>query len=156
MKRVNSLGKREEAEKKKFSQTNIHNIMKKATLALLAAILCTAAMAQAPEGEPQIPVYPELQKEKSFSMILVPDPQSYTKFAANQPLFELQTAWIAQNIERLNIKAALFTGDMVEQNGKKRLYLHLYPTSIMATRPASNNGWPYRVPSKDWTTACHT
>ena len=118
MKRVNSLGKREEAEKKKFSQTNIHNIMKKATLALLAAILCTAAMAQAPEGEPQIPVYPELQKEKSFSMILVPDPQSYTKFAANQPLFELQTAWIAQNIERLNIKAALFTGDMVEQNGK--------------------------------------
>ena len=48
----------------------------------------------------------------------VPDPQSYTKFAANQPLFDLQTAWIAQNIEPLNIKAALFTGDMVEQTGK--------------------------------------
>ena len=27
MKRVNSSGKREEAEKKKFSQTNIHNII---------------------------------------------------------------------------------------------------------------------------------
>lgn len=86
--------------------------------ALCSLFLLNAAMAQAPEGEPQIPVYPELQKKKSFSMILVPDPQSYTKFAANQPLFELQTAWIAQNIERLNIKAALFTGDMVEQNGK--------------------------------------
>ena len=86
--------------------------------ALCSLFLLNAAMAQAPEGEPQIPVYPELQKEKSFSMILIPDPQGYTKFAANQPLFELQTAWVAQNIERLNIKAALFTGDMVEQNGK--------------------------------------
>lgn len=76
-----------------------------------------SALAQ--KGEPQIPVYPALEDKSSFSMIMVPDPQSYTKFAANQPLFELQTAWIAQNIERLNIKAALFTGDMVEQNGKQ-------------------------------------
>ena len=93
-------------------------------------LICAAAMAQAPKGEPQIPVYPQLQDEKSFSMILVPDPQSYVKFAANQPLFELQTAWIAQNIDRLNIKAALFTGDMVEQNGKL----------ISAGIPNENNG----------------
>lgn len=90
----------------------------------LTALLCTilfagAVMAQGPKGEPQIPVYPTLQDEASFSMILIPDPQSYTKFAANQPLFDLQTAWVAQNIDRLNIKAALFTGDMVEQNGKQ-------------------------------------
>jgi hypothetical protein len=87
-------------------------------------------MAQGPKGEPQIPVYPALQDEASFSMILVPDPQSYTKFAANQPLFDLQTAWIAQNIDRLNIKAALFTGDMVEQNGKV----------ISAPKPNEYNG----------------
>ena len=99
------------------------------TLAILM-LICAAAMAQAPKGEPQIPVYPQLQDEKSFSMILVPDPQSYVKFAANQPLFELQTAWIAQNIDRLNIKAALFTGDMVEQNGKL----------ISAGIPNENNG----------------
>ncbi len=86
---------------------------------LLTALLClNAVFAQSPKGEPGIPVYPTLQDEGSFSMIMVPDPQSYTKFAANQPLFDLQTAWIAQNIKRLNIKAALFTGDMVEQNGK--------------------------------------
>ena len=36
-----------------------------------------------------------LEEPQSFSMIVVPDPQSYIKFAANQPLFELQTAWIA-------------------------------------------------------------
>lgn len=88
--------------------------------ALLVCInICTGwALAQNPKGEPQIPVYPALEEEGSFSMIMVPDPQSYVKFAANQPLFDLQTAWIAQNIQRLNVKAALFTGDMVEQNNK--------------------------------------
>ncbi len=96
--------------------------MKKLLLMACALITTGVALAQSPKGEPVIPVYPTLQEEGSFSMILVPDPQSYTKFAANQPLFDLQTAWIAQNIDRLNIKAALFTGDMVEQNGKQISY----------------------------------
>lgn len=93
--------------------------MKKLLLMACALITTGVALAQSPKGEPVIPVYPTLQEEGSFSMIMVPDPQSYTKFAANQPLFDLQTAWIAQNIDRLNIKAALFTGDMVEHNGKQ-------------------------------------
>ena len=92
--------------------------MKRLTTLILALIMATTLLAQGRKGVPQIPVYPELQEQGSFSMILVPDPQSYTKFAANQPLFDLQTAWIAQNIDLLNIKAALFTGDMVEQTGK--------------------------------------
>ena len=90
-------------------------------IALALMVLCigsASAQTKKYKGEPIIPIYPTLQEEGSFSMILVPDPQSYVKFAANQPLFELQTAWIAQNIEKLNIKSALFTGDMVEQNGK--------------------------------------
>lgn len=86
---------------------------------ICSLLVVCVAVAQGPKGEPQIPVYPTLQQEGSFSMILIPDPQSYTKFAANQPLFDLQTAWIAQNINRLNIKAALFTGDMVEHNNKQ-------------------------------------
>ena len=92
--------------------------MKRLTTLFLALTMATTLLAQGRKGVPQIPVYPELQEQGSFSMILVPDPQSYTKFAANQPLFDLQTAWIAQNIDLLNIKAALFTGDMVEQTGK--------------------------------------
>lgn len=63
------------------------------------------------------PVNANLEDEKSFSMILLPDPQSYIKFAANQPLFDLQIAWIANNIETLHIKNVLCTGDLVEQNG---------------------------------------
>ena len=93
--------------------------MKRLKLLICTILIASATSAQAQKGEPQIPVYPTLQDEGSFSMIMVPDPQSYTKFAANQPLFDLQTAWIAQNINRLNIKAALFTGDMVEQSGKQ-------------------------------------
>lgn len=57
-----------------------------------------------------------LSNESSFSMILLGDPQGYTKYDINQPLFDLCTAWIADNIENLNIKAVLCTGDLVEQN----------------------------------------
>ena len=93
--------------------------MKRVKLLILALLLAATASAQRTTGVPQIPVYPTLEDAGSFTMIMIPDPQSYTKFAANQPLFDLQTAWIAQNIEPLNIKAALFTGDMVEHNGKQ-------------------------------------
>lgn len=90
--------------------------MKRIFTTVFGVILGMQLSAQGPTGEPQIPIYPALRDSGSFTMIMVPDPQSYTKFAANQPLFELQTAWIAQNVERLRVAAALFTGDMVEQN----------------------------------------
>ena len=34
----------------------------------------------------------------------------------SQPLFELKTAWVEDNIDRLNIKAVLCTGDLVQRN----------------------------------------
>lgn len=61
-------------------------------------------------------VAPALSKPDSWSMIVLPDPQTYVKFERNQPLFELMTAWISENIEKLNIKLVLCTGDLVEQN----------------------------------------
>ena len=57
-----------------------------------------------------------LTDPESFSMILMGDPQGYTKYDINQPLFELCTVWCADNIDNLNIKAVLLTGDLVEQN----------------------------------------
>ncbi len=57
-----------------------------------------------------------LTDPNSFSMILLGDPQGYTKYDINQPLFELCTAWIVDNIDNLNIKTVLCTGDIVEQN----------------------------------------
>lgn len=77
---------------------------------LLIACISTALMAQQPVREPA------LTDEKSFSMIVLPDPQVYNKFDRNQPAFELMTAWIADNIGKLNILTTLCTGDLVEQN----------------------------------------
>ncbi|MDR1200184.1 MAG: metallophosphoesterase [Tannerellaceae bacterium] len=57
-----------------------------------------------------------LTDPNSFSMILLGDPQGYTKYDLNQPLFELCMAWISDNIDHLNIKAVLCTGDVIEQN----------------------------------------
>lgn len=93
-------------------------LAKAAPLAAAAIVACYSATAVTRLPDPIIPVNPRPEHDGSFSMVLVPDPQGYNKFSANQPLFALQTAWIAQNIDNLNIKAALVTGDMVEQNGK--------------------------------------
>lgn len=121
----------------------------KPIVTLLALLSTLLAAAQAPHGAPQIPVCPALETEGSFTMIMVPDPQSYTKFAANQPLFELQTAWIVQNIGRLNIRAALFTGDMVEQNNK--LIAAGIPTATTATRRRADSGSRFHGASRGWT-----
>lgn len=57
-----------------------------------------------------------LSDPESFSMILLGDPQSYMKYDVNQPIFDLCTAWIADNVDHLKIKAVLCVGDLVEQN----------------------------------------
>ncbi len=59
---------------------------------------------------------PQLSSPDSWTMIILPDPQTYVKFGRNQPIFELMTAWVSENIDSLNIKMVLCTGDLVEQN----------------------------------------
>ncbi|MBD5225542.1 MAG: serine/threonine protein phosphatase [Bacteroidales bacterium] len=84
--------------------------MKKITLAFLLSLGFLTIYAQDRADQQH------LDNSESFSMILLGDPQGYIKYDINQPLFELQTAWIADNIDNLNIKAVLCTGDLVEQN----------------------------------------
>ena len=84
--------------------------MKKMALLFAATLMHCSLFSQI------YPVRATLEDEKSFSMIVIPDPQSYVKFDANQPLFDLQTAWIANSQKSLNILTALCTGDIVEQN----------------------------------------
>lgn len=84
--------------------------MKKALLTTICLILVFSAGAQK-HADRQSLTDPE-----SFTMVVFGDPQGYTKYGCNQPLFELSTAWIADNAERLNINSVLFTGDLVEQN----------------------------------------
>lgn len=59
---------------------------------------------------------PKLSHPDSWSIIMVPDTQTYVKFERNQGILETMTAWISENIDPLNIKMVLCTGDLVEQN----------------------------------------
>lgn len=61
---------------------------------------------------------PALEQKGSWSLIMVPDLQNYVKWQRNQPLMDLMFAWIADNIDTLNIKFVMQVGDLVENNGK--------------------------------------
>lgn len=60
---------------------------------------------------------PELSSQDSWSMVLVPDTQSYVKFGRNQPVLDLMTSWISEQTDPLNIQLVLQVGDLVEHNG---------------------------------------
>lgn len=59
---------------------------------------------------------PALDQENSWSLVLVPDTQTYVKFGRNQPILDLMTTWINDQIDPLNIKMVLQVGDLVEHN----------------------------------------
>lgn len=61
---------------------------------------------------------PALEQKGSWTMIMVPDLQNYVKWGRNQPLADLMTAWIEENIDTLNIKMVICVGDLVENNEK--------------------------------------
>lgn len=78
---------------------------------LFFAVFATTIFGQQKKYQP-----PVLSDSSSWSVIMLPDPQSYQKFGRNQPIFELMTAWISDNIDKLNIKLVICTGDLVQQN----------------------------------------
>ncbi len=82
----------------------------KKTILLLLILVGLQEMTLAQSGQPK------LENEKSWTMVLLPDPQTYVKFEQNQPLFSLMTRWIKKQKEHLNIELVLCTGDLVEQN----------------------------------------
>ncbi|MBR5175854.1 MAG: metallophosphoesterase [Bacteroidales bacterium] len=63
----------------------------------------------------------DLSDPGASTLILFGDPQGYVKYDINQPIFELTTLWVSDNVEHLNIKAVLCTGDLVEQNENNAL-----------------------------------
>lgn len=73
---------------------------------------------------------PKLSDPDSWTMILLPDPQSYVKFERNQGILELMTGWISEQIDPLNIEMVLCTGDLVEQNEM------LVPDNVNGNQPS--------------------
>ena len=98
-----------------FRQSVIHKIqilMKKKTLLMFCLFVAVVTVANAQNNDGR----KHLSDPESFSMVVFGDVQNYTKKDVNQPIYELCTAWVAANVEPLNIKAVLFTGDLVQQN----------------------------------------
>lgn len=79
---------------------------------ILIAILFVASQISAQEKFDA----PKLSDPNSWTMIILPDPQTYVKFERNQGILELMTGWISEQIDSMNIKMVLCTGDLVEQN----------------------------------------
>ena len=76
-------------------------------------LLCSVAFAASAQQRAD---RQNLTDPQSNTMILLGDPQGYIKYAVNQPIFDLVTAWIADNVDHLNIQGVLCVGDLVEQN----------------------------------------
>lgn len=92
--------------------------MKKTSILVTAAVwawfVCVATtFAQGPAKYAP----PQLTEADAWSLILLPDVQTYNRFGRNQGIGELMTAWIAENLQTLNVKTVLCTGDLVDQNG---------------------------------------
>ena len=74
----------------------------------------SASAQEAATAEPYIK--PALMDEGDWTLVVIPDPQAYSRYARNQGIFELDTAWIAENKNTLNIQEVVCVGDLVESN----------------------------------------
>lgn len=61
-------------------------------------------------------VKPKLSDKNSWTLVLIPDPQTYVKYDRNVGILNLMTSWIRENVDSLNTQFVLCTGDLVEQN----------------------------------------
>ena len=59
---------------------------------------------------------PALTDKDSWTMVVVPDVQGYSKIRRNYGIMEIQNAWIVENIAHLRIQQVLFTGDLTNRN----------------------------------------
>ncbi|SJN47695.1 metallophosphoesterase [Sphingobacterium sp. JB170] len=91
--------------------------MKKITCRI-ALVLCVATtMLSSVYGQTTYSK-PALENKESWSMVMIPDIQNYVKWGRNQPILELMTAWIEENIDTLNIRMVVCVGDLVQNNEK--------------------------------------
>ncbi|MBE6366849.1 MAG: serine/threonine protein phosphatase [Lentisphaerae bacterium] len=59
---------------------------------------------------------PALENAESWTMVVVPDVQGYSKLRRNYGILEIMHAWIVDNLNTLRIQQVLFTGDLANRN----------------------------------------
>ena len=62
--------------------------------------------------------FPALENPQSWTMVVVPDIQTYVKQIENQGILDMMLAWIVRRRQELNIRQVLFTGDLVYNNSR--------------------------------------
>ena len=65
--------------------------------------------------------FPKLENQNSWSMVIVPDIQTYIKQIENHGILDMMLAWIVRRREEMNIQQVLFTGDLVYSNDALRV-----------------------------------
>jgi len=80
------------------------------SLFILVLASCSAVFAQ------EAYQAPKLSDDAAWSLIIVPDTQTYVTFSRNQGILEMMTAWIAENAELLKIGFVCQVGDLVNRN----------------------------------------
>ena len=103
--------------------------VKKSTAAAPAKAVKAApaakAAVKAPAGKVQnakqaVPA-PALENPQSWTMVVVPDIQTYIKQIENQGILDMMLAWIVRRRAEMNIQQVLFTGDLVYYNATGRV-----------------------------------
>ena len=64
---------------------------------------------------------PALENPQSWTMVVVPDIQTYIKQIENHGILDMMLAWIVRRREEMNIQQVLFTGDLVYFNNTGRV-----------------------------------
>ena len=64
---------------------------------------------------------PALENPQSWTMVIVPDIQTYIKQIENQGILDMMLAWIVRRRAEMNIQQVLFTGDLVYYNATGRV-----------------------------------
>jgi 3',5'-cyclic AMP phosphodiesterase CpdA len=93
--------------------------------AVALSLLVAAPVSAAPSAAPAAAAADDLASR--FTLAVIPDTQFYSRYSADQFVprygknpFEVQTEWLAQNREALNIPFATHLGDVVDQVGQAR------------------------------------
>ena len=96
-----------------FSGYSILERKKTAAATPAGQVAAPVVPAQAPKAKYQAPA---LEDARSWTMVVVPDVQGYTKLRRNYGILEIMHAWIVDNRAKMNIQQVLFTGDLTNRN----------------------------------------
>ena len=84
-------------------------------LIIIPVLACSVLLSAAEPAKKEFKA-PALQDSKSWTMVVVPDIQSYIRRIHCNGILDMMLSWIVTNKKAMNIQQVLFTGDLVYYN----------------------------------------